>query len=87
MSTIVLDHDEPHEEARRNNSDRKAEQIAPLQTGPRGCPQQCKRRHRDQNLGEAAQMIGRTVLIESRQPVARGARLVSYFRVFQASDP
>jgi len=85
VAAVVLDHEEPDEEARCGDGDRQTEEIAPLEARPHQDPQQHKRHRRDGDLEQAAQLAGRAIAGEDGQPVASGADAARHFGVVQTS--
>lgn len=70
VATVVLNHEQPHEEARCRHGDDCAEPIAHTETFPRQDPEQDKRHGCDQNLEHSANVIRFPVTLENRRPVA-----------------
>jgi hypothetical protein len=69
VPAIVLDHEEPHQEAGGGHGNGKAEPVAPAQARPCGDPEQDERYGGDEQLDRAARVAGRTIAVQNRQPV------------------
>src|ERR1700730_808114 len=70
MTTVVLDHEQPHKEACCRQSDDQAEPITQIETCPHQDPEQDERNRSDQDLEDAADVIWLPITMQNWRPVA-----------------
>ena len=70
MTAIVLDHEEPHEKARRRHREQQAEPVPEIKRRPHQKPEQDKRPGRDYELDDAARGTRRAIAGEDLRPTA-----------------
>jgi hypothetical protein len=74
VPAIVLDHEQPHQEACRRNGEQQADPIAGAERRPHRKPEQGERHRRDDELREAAREAGLAIPPKDRAPSARWVR-------------
>jgi hypothetical protein len=74
MTTIVLDHKQPHKKAGRRHREQQAEPVAKIKGCPHQDPEQNKRTCRDCELDYAAHGAGYAIAGENLRPAARLGR-------------
>ena len=90
VTTIVLDHKEPHNEARARDCEQQAKPVADIERCPHERPEENKRPSRDHQFDDAAREVRRAILGKDLHPGAdigpvRGRR--SNFLAIQTSLP
>src|SRR3954470_11010630 len=74
MAAIVLDHEQPHEEARGRQREQQADPISKIEHCPHQKPKQSKRTDRDRKLDDAAPQAGHAVASKDVRPAASVGR-------------
>jgi hypothetical protein len=86
MTAIVLDHEEPHEKARRRHREQKAEPVAEIERYLHQGPEQDKRPDRDDELDDAARKARRAITGKDLRPavgVGRNRARFGYWRTLE----
>ena len=65
VAAVVLDHEEPHQEAGGRHGDEKGEPVADAERGPHGEPDQCEATGRHRQLEHASPGIGLAIAAEN----------------------
>ena len=74
VTAIVLDHEQPHQEACRRNGEQQADPVTGAERRPHRKPEQGERHRRDDELREAAREAGLAIPPKDRAPSARWVR-------------
>ena len=88
MSAIMLDHEEPYEEAGDRHREQQAEPVAEIERCPHRDPEQNQRHDRDYNLETAACAARLAVAGKNLCPFSRvgdgGTELTGMLNIFQS---